>query len=106
MKSRQMFFALVLLLTAAGAQAATVKIAIKGGRFTPAAVTIHPGDEVVWTNEDDRDVTVDAEDGSFSSPTLKAGRWYRHTFKDEGPVAYGSRLYPRMHGTVNVKEGK
>ena len=106
MKRSQFIFALLFMLIATSVYAATVKITIKGGRFAPGTVTIHPGDEVVWINDDDRDATVDAEDGSFSSPTLKAGRSYRHVFKEKGAVAYGSRLYPRMHGTVNVEEGK
>ncbi len=106
MKRFHVILSFALLLAATSAYAATVKITIKGGRFAPGTVTIHPGDEVIWTNDDDRDVTVDAEDGSFSSPTLKAGRSYHHVFKEKGAVTYGSRLYPRMHGAINVEEGK
>src|ERR1700709_1949302 len=76
----------LLLLAASGAYGATIKIVIKGGHFTPGTVTIHAGDEVIWINDDDRDVTVDASVGSFGSPTLKASRSYRHVFKEKGAV--------------------
>jgi len=79
-----------------------VEITIKDRKFTPAKVTIQPGDAVRWINRDNFDHTVDAKDGSFSSGTIKSGKSYEHTFPKAGDFAYECSLHPRMKGTVVV----
>ena len=60
-----------------------VSVSIENLKFDPATLTIHPGDIVVWTNNDDRDYSVDAKDGSFSSGNLHHGDTFEHQYKNE-----------------------
>jgi plastocyanin len=46
---------------------------------------------------------VDAEDGSFSSGTIKSGKTFSHTFKKAGKYAYSCHLHPRMKGVIVVE---
>jgi len=80
-----------------------VAVSIKDKKFTPATVTIKKGQTVVWTNNDDLDHTVKADNGSFTSPTIKKGGAYEYTFTKAGKFAYGCRLHPREKGTVVVQ---
>src|SRR3954471_2097110 len=78
----------------------TVTVSIKNSRFTPARVSVKKGDTVVWTNNDDRDHTVVADDGSFSSGTIKPDKSYQYTFRKAGTFGYACKLHPRMKGSV------
>jgi plastocyanin len=79
------------------------EVLIKGRAFHPATLKIKKGESVTWKNSDDIDHTVDAEDGSFSSGTIKSGKSYTHTFKGAGKYAYACHLHPRMKGTIVVE---
>jgi len=79
------------------------EIIIKNRAFHPASLRIKKGESVTWKNSDDIDHTVDAEDGSFSSGTIKSGKSYSHTFKKAGKYAYSCKLHPRMKGTIVVE---
>ena len=48
-------------------------------QFTPASINVKVGDTVVWTNNDDRDHTVVADDGSFKSGNLGRGAIISHS---------------------------
>jgi plastocyanin len=72
--------------------------------FEPKTVSIAAGQTVTWTN---RDTTggmhqIVADDGSFSSPILKLGGTYAHTFADGGTFTYRDTLHPTFTGTVAV----
>jgi plastocyanin len=106
--------ALVMLVTTAMAFAAVcpaapaagkkVAVAIENLKYRPATVEVEVGDTVVWTNNDDRDHTVTADDGSFDSGRLRAGKSFSKTFDKPGKFGYGSDPSPRTKGTVVVKE--
>ena len=83
--------------------AANSSVSIKGG-FKPEKVVIHVGDTVTWTNDDDRDHNVTADDGSFASDNLKAGKTYSHTFTEVGKFTYADSLHPREKGEVVVEK--
>ena len=78
-----------------------VSVAIQNSRYSPAKVSCKRGDTVVWTNNDDKDHTVVAADGSFSG-SLKPGKSYSYTFRKAGDYTYACRLHPRMKGSVSV----
>lgn len=78
-------------------------IEIENLKFKPATVEIEVGDIVVWVNNDDREHTVTARDGTFTSGNLASGKAYERKFDKPGNVDYGDELHPRMHGTVVVK---
>lgn len=81
-------------------------ISIENLKYKPAEITIEPGDTVVWTNNDDREHTVTADDDSFKSGRMGSGKKYEHTFDKAGTYKYVDDLHPRMKGTVIVKEKK
>ena len=78
-------------------------ISIQGRAFAPATLHVKKGQSVTWKNKDNADHTVDAEDGSFSSGTIKTGKTFTHTFKKAGKYAYSCKLHPRMKGTIVVE---
>lgn len=73
--------------------------------FGPAAITVKPGTTVTWTQQDEDQHTVTANDGSFTSSPLITGTTYTHTFTAPGTYAYHCSIHPFMHGTVVVSNG-
>jgi plastocyanin len=74
--------------------------------YEPNAVTIHPGDSVVWTNKGSDWHDVNAEDGSFSSGadgTLGPGDTFTYTFTQAGSFGYLCNVHPWMRGKVVVQ---
>ncbi|MGE5611405.1 MAG: cupredoxin domain-containing protein [Bacillota bacterium] len=80
-----------------------VTVSIKSRQFTPSKVTIKKGQTVVWTNNDDCDHAVEADDDSFSSGTLKKKATFQYTFKKTGKFPYACKFHPREKGTITVE---
>jgi plastocyanin len=103
---RRLLLALVtgLALAVAGAApAATISVKITKTGFTPSNVTINFGDTVTWHNSDTADHQLVADDGTFASPILKAGKDYSFAFKRAGTFRYHDALKPSLRGRVTVK---
>ena len=83
--------------------AKAVEVTIKGMKFTPDSVTIKAGQSVTWTNTDQRDHTVTADDGSFNSGNLGPGATFTYKFAKGGKFKYACSLHPRMKGIIEVK---
>lgn len=81
---------------------ASAGVSIAKRTFSPARVTIRAGETVVFSNEDDFDHAIVAEDGSFASPTLNPGRSWNHRFTKAGTYRYSCRLHPREKGVIVV----
>lgn len=79
-----------------------VEVRIADLKFKPATIEIGPGDTVVWTNDDDTEHGVKADDGSFNSGHLASGRSFEHKFEKQGTFVYRDEHHPRMVGTVKV----
>jgi plastocyanin len=94
---------ILALFSAAAAGAATVTVQIKSFGFSPSTITISHGDQVTWHNADTVDHQVVADDGSFASPILHAGRSWTATFTVAGAFRYHDALHPRLAGKVTVK---
>ena len=77
-------------------------VSIKDMKFSPASITIKPGQTVTWTNNDDHDHTVTADDGSFKSDKLGHGDTFQHKFEKKGKYKYACSYHPREKGTVVV----
>jgi plastocyanin len=88
------------------AAAKKVAVTIENLKYRPETVTIDVGDTVTWTNKDDREHTVKADDGSFDSGALRTGKSYSKTFDKPGRYPYGSDPSPRTKGVVVVREKK
>jgi plastocyanin len=81
----------------------TVRVTIQKMKFTPATVSLRPGDTVIWINNDQHDHTVEAADRSFASGTISPGDTFSHKVTREGTINYTCSLHPRMRGSLSVK---
>ena len=95
---------LVLTLVPAGAAVSTATKAVKITRtgFVPAKTTIKVGDSVKWTNSDTIAHQVVADNGSFASPVLGAGKAYAFRFRASGTFRYHDGLHPSLKARVVV----
>ena len=103
---------MICLLVLLGADAAATresggarKIEIKGKKYSPAKLTIKVGETVTWTNRDDSDHTIVADDGSFGTKEndLSPGESYKFTFKKKGKYKYHCKYHPREKGEIIVE---
>ena len=79
-------------------------VSIRNIKYEPKELKVKKGDTVVWTNADERDHTVTADDGTFKSKNLGAGETFSQTFKKVGKFKYHCNYHPRMKATVVVEE--
>jgi len=86
--------------------AAAASVSISNFQFAPKVVRIKAGGEVTWESKEGTH-TVTADNGSFESPALSAGKKYSHTFATAGTYRYycsfhGAKGGHDMAGTVIV----
>ena len=102
------FMALVALsvfpfLTPSATYAADVTVKIDNFAFTPADVTVHPGDTITWINSDDIPHTVVSQPiGTFRSRPLDSEDHYSFKFEKAGSFDYFCSLHPHMKGRIVV----
>jgi plastocyanin len=82
------------------------KVAITNNKFEPKIVTIKAGSEVTWENKEGTHA-VSADDGSWTSSALTAGKTYSQKFDKPGKYSYyctfhGGKGGHEMSGVVNV----
>jgi plastocyanin len=84
----------------------TVTVPIRNFTFTPADLTVHVGDTVIWVNEDraPHDATTTGAPVPFGSGILRQGESYRYTFTAPGTYSYQCTIHPNMVGTVTAVE--
>jgi plastocyanin len=75
------------------ANAAGKTVTISNFQFAPKNVTVKVGSSVTWVNKDGTH-TVTADDGSFQSPNLTAGKSFSKKFTKAGTYRY----YCSFHG--------
>jgi len=68
--------------------------------FSPARVTIAPGDSVTWRNSDF--AAHDIKGPGFASPQLARSGSFTQRFDTPGSYAYVCSLHPFMTGTITV----
>jgi plastocyanin len=88
------------------AAAAGKTVTLTNFQFTPKLITVKAGSTVTWVNKEGTH-SVNADDDSWSSPTLKAGQSFSHQFDTPGTFRYhcsfhGSAGGGNMAGTVRV----
>jgi plastocyanin len=92
------------LTTVQSAQAATITVNITNYMFVPAKITVHPGDKVVWTNQDSIPHTATALDGkTFDSGAIDPNASWSTTFTTEGSFKYRCAIHPDMQGEADVQ---
>ena len=87
------------------AHAFAASVSIDNFAFTPAEITIHPGESVTWTNRDDipHTVTDAAHPPVFRSQALDTDDAVTFTFDKPGVYRYFCSLHPHMQASVIVK---
>lgn len=90
--------------TAAGSSA-NGQVIMKGIRFQPAELTVHPGETVEFKNEDIVAHTVTADDGSFDSGLIQPGSSWKMTVQKAGTIAYHCTPHPNMKATLVASSG-
>ena len=96
--------AVLTLLLAPAALAKEHRVSIRDVKFVPRELKVKKGDTVVWTNADERDHTVTANDGSFSSGNIGDGDSFRQKFDKVGKFNYHCEYHPRMKATITVED--
>ncbi|MCG6901770.1 MAG: cupredoxin family copper-binding protein [Rhodobacter sp.] len=91
-----------LLASARTAQAATHQVAIKGFKFSPAALNVAVGDTVVFTNQDGAPHTATALDGSFDTGRLNRGQSGSVTVTTAGEIDYRCNFHATMKGRITA----
>jgi plastocyanin len=59
---------------------------------------------VIWQNEGEAPHTATADDRSFDTGTVEAGKLKSESFKEPGTFTYICEIHPEMKGTVEVVE--
>jgi plastocyanin len=85
--------------TGAGGQGTTVSI--ENFAFNPQVLTVKAGSTVTWTNKDS--VVHNIKSTEFTSPDLKQGETYQHTFDKAGTYEYTCGVHPAMTGKIIVQ---
>lgn len=70
--------------------------------FIPAAQTIQPGDELVWSNYYTETVTLVSGDGLFNAQSLAYYQEYRYIFKKPGTYSFYLEKNKNLTGTITV----
>lgn len=87
----------------ADAIAATYVVVIEQMRFEPAALTVAPGDRVVWVNKDLFPHTATADAKAFDSRNIAPDASWSYVARAAGTYAYSCTLHPTMHAVLNVR---
>lgn len=77
-------------------------VIIQGNAFTPDTLTVKVGTTVTWTNNDSYAHTVTANDKTFDSGNLDAGKSFTYTFTKVGTYAYYCAIHTFMTAKVVV----
>jgi len=84
---------------------ASGQVIMKGVRFQPAELSVHPGETVEFKNEDIFAHTVTADDGSFDSGLIQPGSSWKMTVQKAGTLAYHCTPHPNMKATLVASGG-
>jgi plastocyanin len=94
-----------VIVTAPGAAAKpeTHTVTIEATAFSPANLTVHIGDSIVWTNKDPYPHSATSKSGGFDSDNIMPGRSWKYVAKKKGDFPYICSIHPSMKGTLHVK---
>lgn len=91
----------IIVDTASGYKAGAVIVTMAGFKFSPAVITIHKGDTVIWKNTDAAGHDVSGK--NFASPTLNKGDKFSFTFNEAGSFDYICKFHNGMNGKLIVE---
>jgi plastocyanin len=91
------------MVHAATAAKEGVKVSIVNFAFTPAEITIAPGESVTWTNDDGAPHGLEYHDGAPGTDLLLPGASFSRRFDQPGTYDYNCSIHPYMTGRVVVR---
>ena len=71
--------------------------------FLPDPIMVQRGTSVVWTNKDNPQHTVTADNNGFKSNNLNKGDTFSQTLNTPGTYTYHCSIHPFMKGTIVVQ---
>jgi plastocyanin len=77
-------------------------IAISAFLFEPAAMTVNPGQMVIWLNTDGVPHTSTASGDHLWGGVMYTGQTFSYTFDSPGTYFYYCEIHPAMVGQVSV----
>ena len=95
--------ACALLVVTTSAQAAQHTVTIDGVQYSPADLTVHRGDTVVWVNKDPFPHTATADDKAFSSGSIAVNGTWKYVAMKSGVHSYSCTFHPTMKGKLTVE---
>jgi len=78
-------------------------IVIENVQFSPATLTIHRGDRVIWVNKDLFPHSASAGSKAFDSGAIAPGASWTYTASRAGDYAYACTFHPTMKGRLIVR---
>ena len=100
---RKTFGALILVVMASMARAATIQVKMEKLGFVPAEITAHVGDTIEWVNSDFVAHTATARDSSWDV-LIPVNAKKTVVLKTEGTVDYYCKFHPNMTGRILVSK--
>ncbi len=80
----------------------THTVLIENMRFSPEALAVHPGDRIVWRNNDLVPHTATAAK-VFDSGSIAPGQSWSTVVRQKGKVPYVCTFHPGMNATLTVQ---
>jgi plastocyanin len=87
-------------------ESSTREVKIDNFSFSPPVLTVRPGTDVRWINQDDVPHTIVSTEQKFKSDAMDTDSSFSHTFTEPGTYEYFCSLHPKMVGKVIVQEAK
>ena len=88
---------------ATGSVEGGAKVSIVNFAFTPAEITIAPGERVAWSNDDGAPHGLAYDDGAKGTDLLLPGATFSRRFDQPGTYDYHCAVHPYMTGRVIVR---
>jgi len=78
-------------------------ITIQAMQFQPATLTVVPGSEVTWINNDTTAHAVVSDNGTtINSGSINPKGTYTYVANQNGSITYHCSIHPQMKGTIQV----
>ena len=71
-------------------------------KFSPAELTVKPGDTITWTNHDIAPHTATARDKTWDTGTIKKGEAGSIVATADMPTDYFCRFHPQMKASLKL----
>lgn len=78
-------------------------VTIENMQFSPAVLSVHRGDRIVWVNKDLFPHTATATNQAFDSGSIAAGASWTYVANKAGEYPYGCTLHPTMKASLTVQ---